>query len=279
MNITLVNENKCFEGINQQYTHRSSVLNCDMRFSIYLPPQMAEGHKPPVLYWLSGLTCSDENFTQKAGAQRIAAELGLVIVAPDTSPRGDDVADDEGYDLGQGAGFYVNATQSPWKQHYHMYDYIVKELPQLIRTNFAVSNQQAISGHSMGGHGALVIALRNPEAYTSVSAFSPVANPSESPWGQKVFGHYLGDDKTAWQAYDAAVLMAQATTPVPALVSQGLEDEFLPEQLQPQALSRAAEVSQYPLTLEQHADYDHSYFFVATFIEQHLRFHAKYLQL
>lgn len=277
MNISLVNENKCFDGWMKQYTHASSVLDCDMRFSVFLPPQAAQGEKLPVLYWLSGLTCSDENFTQKAGAQRIAAELGIILVMPDTSPRGEAVADDSGYDLGQGAGFYVNATQSPWNAHYHMYDYIVSELPALIREHFPVSDKQAISGHSMGGHGALMIALRNPEHYTSVSAFSPIATPTQCPWGTKVLSNYLGDDTESWQAYDSAVLMTKATNHIPALVSQGLDDEFLAEQLKPQALEQAAKASGYPLTLEQHDGYDHSYFFIASFIEQHLRFHAQFL--
>lgn len=278
MEIELLGKNKQFDGWNQQYSHTSSVLDCQMRFAIYLPPQTEQGKKLPVLYWLSGLTCTDENFTQKAGAQRIAAELGIVLVMPDTSPRGDDVANDEGYDLGQGAGFYINATQSPWNAHYRMYDYIVDELPQLIREHFPVSDKQAISGHSMGGHGALMIALRNPDHYTSVSAFSPISNPIDCPWGQKAFGNYLGDDKDTWQAYDSAVLMAKSTQHVPALVSQGLDDEFLAEQLKPEALEKAANQSSYPLTLEQHAGYDHSYFFISSFIEQHLRFHAEFLK-
>jgi len=186
---------KSFSGWHKQYRHSSDVLNCDMRFAIYLPPQVSGGVSVPVLYWLSGLTCSDENFMQKAGAQRIAAELGIAIVAPDTSPRGESVADDEAYDLGQGAGFYLNATQMPWAKHYRMYDYIVDELPALIEATFPVSNKRAIAGHSMGGHGALTIALRNPERYQSVSAFSPIANPINSPWGQKAFTAYLGKDR------------------------------------------------------------------------------------
>ncbi|GIU49369.1 S-formylglutathione hydrolase [Shewanella sairae] len=273
-----LSSNKSFGGWHKQYEHFSSVLNCKMRFAIYLPPQ-AETQKVPVLYWLSGLTCTDENFMQKAGAQSIAAELGIAIVAPDTSPRGDDVANDEAYDLGQGAGFYVNATQAPWDKHFHMYDYVVNELPALIEAEFPVTDVRAISGHSMGGHGALMIALRNPERYRSVSAFSPIVNPSQVPWGQKAFSAYLGGDKTAWQQYDSCALMSESAGSLqpPALVDQGLSDNFLPEQLQPQALLNAAEVSGYPLTLNQHLGYDHSYYFIASYIEAHLRFHAKWL--
>ncbi|WP_035387136.1 S-formylglutathione hydrolase [Ferrimonas senticii] len=274
--LTNLSANKSFGGWHKQYQHRCAVLGCDMRFAIYLPPQ-AETSKVPVLYWLSGLTCTDENFMQKAGAQRIAAELGIAIVAPDTSPRGDDVANDDGYDLGQGAGFYLNATQAPWNKHYRMYDYIVDELPALIEDQFPVSDVRAISGHSMGGHGALMIALRNPDRYRSVSAFSPIVNPSQVPWGQKAFTAYLGSDKAAWQQYDSCELMkaSRGQLQLPALVDQGLGDSFLPEQLQPQALLDAAEVSGYPLTLNQHPGYDHSYYFIASFIEAHLRFHAQ----
>lgn len=270
--------NKSFGGWHKQYQHRSSVLNCNMRFAIYLPPQ-AETQKVPVLYWLSGLTCTDENFMQKAGAQSIASELGIAIVVPDTSPRGDEVANDDGYDLGQGAGFYLNATQAPWDKHFHMYDYVVNELPALIEAQFPVTDARAISGHSMGGHGALMIALRNPERYRSVSAFSPIVNPSQVPWGQKAFKAYLGDDKTAWQQYDSCALMAASagSLQLPALVEQGLGDNFWPEQLQPQALLNAAEVSGYPLTLNQHPGYDHSYYFIASYIEAHFRFHANWL--
>lgn len=273
-----LSSNKSFGGWHKQYQHSSDVLNCNMRFAIYLPPQ-AETQKVPVLYWLSGLTCTDENFMQKAGAQSIAAELGIAIVAPDTSPRGDEVANDEAYDLGQGAGFYVNATQAPWDKHFHMYDYVVNELPALIEAEFPVTDVRAISGHSMGGHGALMIALRNPERYRAVSAFSPIVNPSQVPWGQKAFSAYLGDDKTAWQQYDSCALMAASagSLQLPALVDQGLSDDFLPEQLQPQALLNAAEASGYPLTLNQHLGYDHSYYFIASYIEAHLRFHAKWL--
>jgi S-formylglutathione hydrolase len=248
-----------------------------MRFAIFLPPQASTGAKVPVLYWLSGLTCSDENFMQKAGAQRLAAELGIAIVAPDTSPRGEGVADYEGYDLGQGAGFYVNATEAPWNRHFQMYDYVVKELPDLIESLFPVSDKRAISGHSMGGHGALTIALRNTERYQSVSAFSPINNPVNCPWGQKAFAAYLGKDTSTWREYDASLLMREAKQKVPALVDQGEADNFLAEQLKPEVLAAAAGENNYPLELRSHKGYDHSYYFIATFIEDHLRFHASYL--
>ncbi len=277
MSIENLSCNKSFGGWNKQYNHSSETLNCNMRFAIYLPPQASNGQKVPVLYWLSGLTCSDENFMHKAGAQRIAAELGIAIVAPDTSPRGEGVADDDGYDLGQGAGFYVDATQPPWNRHYRMYDYVVNELPQLIESIFPVSDQRAIAGHSMGGHGALTIALRNPERYRSVSAFSPISNPLNCPWGKKALAAYLGNDTRTWREYDASLLMSAATQMLPALVDQGEADEFLAEQLKPERLEAAAKASGYPLELRRHDGYDHSYYFIASFIEEHLRFHAAYL--
>ena len=277
MTIENLSRNRMFGGWNKQYRHASSSLNCDMRFAIYLPPQASNGQKVPVLYWLSGLTCTDENFMHKAGAQRIAAELGIAIVAPDTSPRGDAVADAEGYDIGKGAGFYVNATQSPWSEHYQMYDYVMDELPKLIEATFPVSDLRSISGHSMGGHGALVMALRNPQRFKSVSAFSPISNPINSPWGKKAFSAYLGKNTDSWADYDASLLMRQASQFVPTLVDQGEADEFLVEQLKPEALEAAAKTSGYPLVLNRHEGYDHSYFFIASFIEQHLRFHAQHL--
>ncbi|MBU2874641.1 S-formylglutathione hydrolase [Marinobacter salexigens] len=277
MNIENLSRNKSFGGWHKQYSHRSDTLNCDMRFAIYLPPQAANGNKIPALYWLSGLTCTDENFMQKAAAHQMAAELGVAIVAPDTSPRGDDVADDEAYDLGKGAGFYVNATQAPWNRHYSMYDYVLNELPNLIESVFPVSDKRSIFGHSMGGHGALVLALRNPERYQSVSAFSPISNPVDCPWGKKAFTAYLGDDTDRWADYDASLLMKTATQFVPTLVDQGEADNFLVEQLKPEALEAAAKQSGYPLTLNRHEGYDHSYYFIASFIEEHLRFHAEHL--
>jgi S-formylglutathione hydrolase len=277
MSIEIISSNKSFGGWHKQYTHRSKVLNCDMRFAIYLPPQASAGAPVPALYWLSGLTCTDENFMQKSGVQSIAAELGIAIIAPDTSPRGGDVADDEAYDLGKGAGFYINATQAPWNRHYQMYDYIVKELPTLIEASFPISDMRSISGHSMGGHGALTIALKNPLHYQSVSAFSPISNPVNCTWGQKVFTQYLGDDKTQWLEHDASELMRKARHFLPARVEQGNADPFLEEQLKPQSLFAAAKVSGYPLELNRHDGYDHSYYFIASFIEQHLRFHAAHL--
>lgn len=276
MTIENLSANKVAGGWHKQYSHYASSLNCDMRFAIYLPPQVANGDKVPVVYWLSGLTCTDENFMQKAGAFKAAAELGIAIVAPDTSPRGDEVANDEGYDLGQGAGFYVNATQAPWNRHYHMYDYIVNELPALIEATFPVTTQRAISGHSMGGHGALTIAMKNPKRYSSVSAFSPISNPINCPWGQKAFSSYFGDDQALWKSHDASELMAIATDLIPAIVDQGKADNFLVEQLKPEALVAAAQKSNYPLTLNMYEGYDHSYYFIASFIDQHLQFHAEH---
>jgi len=271
--------NKCFDGWLQRFCHRSGVLGCDMIFSIFLPPQVEEGARVPVLYWLSGLTCTDENFMQKAGAQRIAAELGIALVAPDTSPRGEGVADapDGAYDLGLGAGFYVNATQAPWDPHYRMYDYVVIELPALIERHFPVTRERALSGHSMGGHGALVCALRNPGRYRSVSAFAPIVNPCDCPWGIKAFRHYLGEDRALWRQYDSCALIGSSGQTLPMLIDQGREDEFLDTQLRPQRLVRAAAAAGYPLTLNYHPGYDHSYYFIASFIEAHLRFHAVWL--
>lgn len=287
--LTQVASQRAFAGEQKQFSHFSNALNCDMRFAIYLPPQALSNAESdisnvPVLYWLSGLTCTDENFMQKAGALRMAAKMGIAIVAPDTSPRGEGVADDpEGsYDLGLGAGFYVNATQQPWADHYHMYDYVVNELPQIIESNFNVSDQRAISGHSMGGHGALMISLKNPQRYVSASAFSPISNPINCPWGQKAFNAYLGDDQTNWQHYDTSVLMANAkekNQQVPSLVDQGTADHFLEEQLKPESLKQAAIESDYPLILNMELGYDHSYYFISSFIEQHLKFHAEHLGL
>ena len=277
MTIENLSVNKSFGGWHKQYSHHSKTLNCSMKFAVYLPPQVSNGEKVPVLYWLSGLTCTDENFMQKAGAQRIAAELGIAIVAPDTSPRGDEVADDESYDLGQGAGFYVNATQAPWNRHYHMYDYIVNELPKLIESTFPVSDKRAIAGHSMGGHGALTIAMLNPERYSSMSAFSPISNPINCPWGQKAFTAYLGENKTNWQKHDASELMKKAQKFVPARVDQGGDDNFLVEQLKPESLEAAAKDNDYPLELQTHEGYDHSDYYIASFIKEHLRFHANHL--
>jgi S-formylglutathione hydrolase len=209
MNVENISSNKSYGGWNQQFSHFSKVLSCQMRFAIYLPPQATPDNKVPVLYWLSGLTCTDENFMHKAGAQRMAAELGIAIVAPDTSPRGEGVPDDPdaAYDFGLGAGFYVNATDARWSKHYQMYDYVVDELPNLVESSFPINDRRSVSGHSMGGHGALVVALRNPDRYTSASAFSPINNPMDCPWGQKAFSQYLGEDRDAWRQYDASKIM------------------------------------------------------------------------
>jgi len=266
----------CFGGWQDVYQHPSKVLHCDMRFGVYWPPQ-AEHGPVPVLYWLSGLTCTEQNFITKAGAQRYAAEHGVAIVAPDTSPRGEGVPDADSYDLGQGAGFYVNATQEPWQGHYRMYDYIVEELPALIEAHFPVTDARGISGHSMGGHGALMIALRNPGRYRSVSAFSPIVAPSQVPWGEKAFGAYLGDDREAWKAYDACALLRSATERLPLLIDQGLGDEFLETQLKPARFQTMADACAYPITLRLHAGYDHSYYFIASFIGEHLAHHARAL--
>lgn len=275
--LTLVQEQKCFGGRQVRFKHASAVLSCDMQFSVFLPPQAVE-RKVPALYWLSGLTCSDENFATKAGAQRVAAELGIALIIPDTSPRGEAVADDAAYDLGQGAGFYVNATQAPWATHYRMYDYILTELPTLLEAQLPLSGKRAISGHSMGGHGALVLALRNPARFTSVSAFAPIANPVNCPWGQKAFTAYLGEDRTRWEEFDASLLLARRGSPLPLLVDQGDADNFLAEQLKPQTLYTAGMQASANLLLRMQPGYDHSYYFIASFIEEHLRFHAGYLQ-
>ncbi|GGF59434.1 S-formylglutathione hydrolase [Terasakiella brassicae] len=270
--------NKSFGGWHKQYRHPSQSLNCDMRFAIFLPPQASEKSPVPVLYWLSGLTCTDENFMQKAGAHRIAAELGIAIVAPDTSPRGDDVPDDadRSYDFGLGAGFYLNATQSPWNTHYHMYDYVVSELPALIEKTFPVTKQRFISGHSMGGHGALTIGLKNPDLYSSITAFSPICNPTQTPWGQKAFQHYLGDNRESWKDYDACELLKKDKASQAILIDQGLSDDFLEKELKPERLAAAAQENSTNLTLRQHEGYDHSYYFIASFIEDHLCFHNKH---
>ncbi len=267
---------KSFGGIQLRLRHRSVVLGCEMVFAVYLPPQFAAGEKLPVLYWLSGLTCTDENFMHKSGVQRIAAELGIIIVAPDTSPRGEDIPGDPdgAWDFGLGAGFYVDATQPPWSAHYRMHDYVVNELPGLIDDRFANSGRKGISGHSMGGHGAMVCALRNPGRYQSVSAFAPICHPAASPWGQKAFGHLLGADQSTWQQWDASQLIAQAQEHLPLLIDQGDADNFLDTQLNPESLRIAAATANYPMTLRLQSGYDHSYFFIASFIEDHLRHHA-----
>ncbi|SUW62965.1 S-formylglutathione hydrolase yeiG [Buttiauxella agrestis] len=273
----LLEEHRCFEGWQQRWRHDSTVLKCQMTFSIFLPTPRTT--PPPVLYWLSGLTCNDENFTTKAGAQRVASELGIVLVMPDTSPRGENVPNNESYDLGQGAGFYLNATEEPWAGHFRMYDYINEELPALIADNFSISDKASIFGHSMGGHGALSIALKNPGRYCSVSAFAPIVNPTRVPWGQKAFAAYLGADEAKWREWDSCCLLMQAesTNPIPVLIDQGDADQFLADQLQPAQFAEVARQKNWPLTLRVQPGYDHSYYFIASFVEDHLRFHAEHL--
>ncbi|WP_306574437.1 S-formylglutathione hydrolase [Oligella urethralis] len=266
-----------FGGSQEVWEHQSELLSCPMKFAIYIPPQ-AKDKKLPVLYWLSGLTCNEQNFITKAGFQRYAAEQGLIVVCPDTSPRGEDVADDEAYDLGQGAGFYLNATEAPWAKHYRMYDYIVEELPALIREYFPVSDKQSICGHSMGGHGALVLALKKPEFYTSVSAFAPIVSPTQVPWGHKALGAYLGDDKTTWQQYDAVKLIEHGARVRSLLVDQGLADNFYEEQLRTPLLEKACADAGIAADIRYHEGYDHSYYFIASFIAEHIAYHADKLR-
>ncbi|MBO6947866.1 MAG: S-formylglutathione hydrolase [Rhodospirillales bacterium] len=276
MTFETVSENKCFGGTQGVYKHTSQELGCDMKFAVFTPPQ-AENDTRPVVFWLSGLTCTEENFTVKAGAQRVAAELGLVIVAPDTSPRGDDVPDDAGsYDFAKGAGFYLDATRQPWSKNYRMYSYITGELPSLIFKHFpAQADRQGIMGHSMGGHGALTIALKNPDTFSSVSAFSPIVAPCQVPWGEKAFSGYLGDDKSAWKEYDATALVDSGKRfDGKILIDQGTADNFLEEQLRPELFADACAKVGQKLDLRMQPGYDHSYFFIASFIEDHLRHHA-----
>lgn len=274
-----IGANPSFGGQQLRYKHQSATLNCEMTFSIYLPPQ-ANDNPVPVLYWLSGLTCTDENFVQKAGAQQHAAEHGIAIVCPDTSPRGEAVADDPdgAYDMGLGAGFYVNATQQPWAEHYQMYSYVVDELPALIAAEFPVDGQRAsISGHSMGGHGALTVALKNPGRFKSVSAFAPICSPLNCPWGHKTLSNYLGDSRESWGQYDTVELVKQSKAQLPVLVDQGAGDNFLAEQLKTELLINAAQAAEFPMQIRLQPEYDHSYFFIATFIGEHIDFHARAL--
>jgi S-formylglutathione hydrolase len=264
-------------GSQEVWKHASSTVGGDMKFGIYRPEVALRRKKCPVLYWLSGLTCTEQNFVSKAGAQRYAAEHGIIVVAPDTSPRGNNVPDSPDYDLGQGAGFYVNAKREPWAKHFRMYDYVAFELPALIESEFASSEARSISGHSMGGHGALVVALRNPGRYRSVSAFSPIVAPSQVPWGQKALAAYLGDDREAWKQYDAVELVGNASERLPLLVDQGGDDEFLNTQLRPQLLKEAGEKAGYSVQINMREGYDHSYYFIASFMREHMAFHAKVL--
>ena len=267
-----------FGGRQEVWKHRSEALSCDMRFAIYLPPAALAGQSCPVLYWLSGLTCTEQNFISKAGVQVHAAQRNIIVVGPDTSPRGTGVADDPAYDLGQGAGFYLNATRAPWATHYRMEDYCVSELPQLIEQRFPATGPRGVAGHSMGGHGALTLALRNPGRFMSVSAFSPIVAPSQVPWGRKAFSAYLGDDESAWRTHDAVALIASAPERLPILIDQGEADEFLDTQLKPELLEAACAAAGHPLTLNRRPGYDHSYYFIASFIGEHLAHHASYLK-
>lgn len=277
MSLQRIEHRACFDGWQDVYRHTSSALNCDMNVAVYLPPQ-AQQRACPVLYWLSGLSCTEQNFITKAGAQRYAAEHGVIVVTPDTSPRGDDVADADSYDLGKGAGFYIDATQAPWSTHYRMQNYVARELPDWIEANFPVTAARAISGHSMGGHGALVTALRNPDRYCSVSAFAPIVAPSRVPWGEKAFTAYLGADRNAWKMWDACELIATAQERLPLLIDQGGDDEFLSEQLQPERLRAACDATGYPLQLNIRPGYDHSYYFIASYIGDHFIFHTKHMR-
>ncbi|MEE4361358.1 MAG: S-formylglutathione hydrolase [Pseudomonadales bacterium] len=277
----LLEDHAAFGGRQLRIAHSSATLACRMTCSVFLPPGADAGAPVPVLYWLSGLTCTDENFTHKAGAQRLAAELGLALVAPDTSPRGlDTPGADERWDLGTGASFYVTATAAPWAPHWNMHDYVIRELPALLEPAFGLdATRRAVSGHSMGGHGALVLSLRNPGHFASTSAFAPIASPMHCPWGERAFSAYLGSDRTTWRAWDACALMEDGADfgPHPVRVDQGEADGFLVEQLQPERLEAAATARGLALDLHRQAGYDHSYYFVASFIEPHLRQHAEAL--
>lgn len=271
-----ISENKCFGGMQGVYKHPSKATGCDMTFGLFLP-QEAEDHPVPVLWYLSGLTCTHENAMVKAGAQAWAAEQGIALIFPDTSPRGEGVADDDAYDLGQGAGFYVNATQDPWAPHFRMWDYVADELPRLLTANFDIDeDRQSITGHSMGGHGALTLAMSLPGRFRSVSAFAPISHPTASDWGKKQLGAYLGADESKWAAHDATLLMRDKGLDIPLLVDQGTSDQFI-DLLMPEALAEAVAARRVPANLRLQKGYDHSYFFVSTFMEDHVTFHAEAL--
>lgn len=272
-------EHVSFDGVQYKYRHDSTTLGCPMTFSLFLPDK-EKFPNPPLFWWLSGLTCTDDNFTHKAGAQKAASKLGVAMIMPDTSPRGEDVADSKDYDLGQGAGFYINATQEPWAKNYKMYDYITKELSTIAHEQFELTGKEFISGHSMGGHGALVIGLRNPERFQSISAFAPIINPSQVPWGIKAFGEYLGKDKKGWLEWDALDLLGKYTgKKIPILIDQGDADTFYEKELQPTKLETVAKEKDYPFTLRMQKGHDHSYYTIATFIEEHLAFHLDQLNV
>jgi S-formylglutathione hydrolase len=277
--ITLVSEHACYGGVQRFYRHESREVRGPMKFAAYLPPQ-ARTSKVPVLYFLSGLTCTEETFCIKSHAQQSAAELGLMLISPDTSPREPRIPGDaDGWDFGYSAGFYVDATQAPWSQYYRMYSYVTRELPEIVAANLpARLNATGIFGHSMGGHGALTLALRNPSLYKSVSAFSPIAAPMQSPWGQKAFSNYLGADKQAWREYDASELVARKAYPGPILIDQGTADQFLAAELKPEIFAAAAATSGQQLNLRMQPGYDHGYYFIQTFMADHLRHHAEQLR-
>jgi S-formylglutathione hydrolase len=275
--LTLTNQSLCFGGAVGFYKHFSSSCNGEMRFAIYQPPQ-AKTQLLPVLYFLSGLTCTEENFMLKAGAQQFAAKYGLILVAPDTSPRNTGIpGEDDEWDFGTGAGFYLDAIAPPWNAHYRMYSYVTAELPALIQQHFPVSDRTSIFGHSMGGHGALVCALRNPDQYHSVSAFAPIVAPTQIAWGQKALSRYLGPNETHWRSYDATELIRVSKFHSPILIDQGTQDSFLVEQLRPELFEAACKTIGQPLALRMQPDYDHSYYFIASFIEDHIRHHAEAL--
>jgi S-formylglutathione hydrolase len=273
-----IEQHASFGGRQEVWKHTSQSVGGEMKFGVYLPPAALRGERCPVLYWLSGLANTEQNFITKSGAQQHAATLGLILVSPDTSPRGDGVPNDPAYDLGQGASFYVNATRAPWAPHFKMESYVVHELPALIEQYFPATDKRSLSGHSMGGHGALSLVLKNPGRYTSVSAFAPIVAPSQVPWGVKAFTNYFGDDRAEWAEHDTVALIAKATERLPLFVDQGLDDEFLSVQLKPELLEKACADAQHPLTLRRHAGYDHGYYFVASFIADHLAHHARALR-
>jgi len=276
--IETLSQVRSFGGTQGVYRHASRETGTQMTFGVYLPPQTAGGAKLPVLWFLSGLTCTHANVAEKGGFQRVCAELGLIFIAPDTSPRGAQVPDDEAYDFGQGAGFYVDATQPPYDANFRMYSYVARELPEIVAANFpADMERQGITGHSMGGHGALTIAFRNPGRYRSVSAFAPIAAPSQVPWGEKALGRYLGPDRALWRKHDAVALIEDGARLDALLVDQGEADDFLAGQLRPELLEAACAAAGIPLILRLQPGYDHSYYFIATFIEDHLRWHAEQL--
>lgn len=277
MSLKLMEKHRSFGGEQRKYSHYSEVLQCDMTFSLYLPSNK-EGKAIPLVWWLSGLTCTDDNFTHKSGFQRLAEKYQVAVMVPDTSPRGDQVADDEGWDLGKGAGFYLDATQEPWAKQYKMYTYITEELTAIASSlvpNF--SGKESIMGHSMGGHGALVIGMRNAARFQAISAFSPILSPSRVPWGIKAFSAYLGEDQASWKEWDASELVHEAGIP-PILITQGTEDGFYPEQLEETHFLKKAEQSNLTVDYQKADGYDHSYFFIATFLEDHFAFHAKHLK-